>query len=101
MSCKSKHDPFDQMYDSFCAFDAERITFRGGKILGFTGRDESARSRRNSGSSGFGFCSPISSASYYTEYFDRWLVLEFADGRLACIPPVAIRYIEQATSQGK
>ena len=31
----------------------------------------------------------------------RWLVLELADGRLAYVPPAAVRYIEQASSPAK
>jgi hypothetical protein len=33
--------------------------------------------------------------------FDRWLVLELSDGRLAYIPPSAIKYLEQASNQAR
>ena len=46
-------------------------------------------------------CSVCSSVSSYREYFDHWLVLELADGRLAYIPPTAVRYIEQASTGKK
>ena len=89
------------MYCSF--FEKESTIYNYCKIVGFTGGgDDSARSRRLSGSSSFSISSAVSSASYYTEYFDQWLVLELMDGRLAYIPPGAVKYIEQASGgQGK
>ena len=94
---------FDQKYDLFCSFYREEPTiYRNCKILGFTGGgEESARSGRASGSGGFAFSSGSGSASYYREYFDHWLVLELADGRLAYIPPNAVKYIEQASTGKK
>lgn len=90
---------FDQKYDLFCSFYQEELTtYRSCKILGFTGHgEESARPGRASGASGFAFSSGSGSASYYTQYFDHWLVLELADGRLAYIPPSAVKYIEEAS----
>jgi hypothetical protein len=38
---------------------------------------------------------------FISVFFDRWLRLELADGRLAFIPPSAVKYIEQASSQAK
>ncbi len=93
---------FAQKYDLFCSFyGTERTIYNDCKILGFTGDDdESARSRRASRSGGFAFVSSVSSGSYYN-HFERWLVLELSDGRLAYIPPTAVKYIEQASSRGK
>jgi hypothetical protein len=94
---------FDQKYDLFCSFYREEPTiYRNCKILGFTGRgEESGGSSRASGSAGFVFSSGSGSASNYREYFDHWLVLELADGRLAYIPPDAVKYIEQASTGKK
>lgn len=91
---------FDQKYDLFCSFYQEEPTiYRNCKILGFTGRgEEPGSSGRASGSGGFAFSSGSGSGSYRTEYFDHWLVLELADGRLAYVPPNAVRYIEQAST---
>src|SRR3954467_15221862 len=78
---------FDRHYDLHCSFYREEpMIFRNCKIIGFTGRgEESTRSNRGSGSGGFSVLSGSGSASYHTEYFDHWLVLELADGRLAYI----------------
>lgn len=38
--------------------------------------------------------SSLSSSAH--RYFDRWLVLELADGRLAYVPPNVIKYLERA-----
>jgi hypothetical protein len=93
---------FNQKYDLFCSsYDKEPMIYRNCKIVGFTGGDESTESRRISGSSGFALSPVFSSASEYAEYFNRWLVLELADGRLAYVPPAAVRYIEQASSPAK
>jgi hypothetical protein len=92
---------FDQKYDVYCSFFREEPTvYRGCKILGFTGRgEESARSGRGSGSGGFASSSGL--GSYSAQYFEHWLVLELADGRLAYIPPNAVKYIEVAPPAGK
>jgi hypothetical protein len=91
---------FDQKYDLFCSFYREEPTiYRNCRILGFTGRgEESAGSGRSSASVGFAFSSSSGSASDSREFFDHWLVLELADGRLAYVPPSAVRYIEQAST---
>jgi hypothetical protein len=94
---------FDQKYDLHCSFyGGDQTTYGNCRILGFVGaREESAKARQNADSSGLAFSSFISSASYYTEYFDRWIVLELTDSRLAYIPPSAIKYIEQSSSEHK
>lgn len=95
--------PFDRKYDLFCSFYGdEPTTYRNCKILGFTAHgEESPGSSRAAGAGGFSSPSGSGSATYYTEYFDHWLVLELADGRLAYIPANAIKYIEQASPQVK
>jgi hypothetical protein len=92
---------FEQKYDLYCSFyGGDQTTYRNCRILGFIGPvEDSAKARQDAGSSGLGLSSVISSPSYYTEYFDRWLVLELEDGRLAYIPPTAIKYIEQSSSK--
>ena len=40
----------------------------------------------------------LSSGSAH-RYFDRWLVLELSDGRLAYIPPTALKYLEAAKAE--
>jgi hypothetical protein len=93
---------FDKQYDLFCTFYREEPTiYRNCTIVGFTGRgEESTRSGRDSG---FGvFSSPSGSGpAYYERYFDHWLVLRLADGRLAYIPPAAVKYIEEASAKIK
>lgn len=93
---------FDREYDLYCSFYREEPTiYRGCKILGFTGSgEEESGSGRVSGGGGFSLSSGSGSASYDREYFDHWLVLELADGRLAYIPPNAVKYIEQAAPEG-
>jgi hypothetical protein len=92
---------FDRKNDLFCSFYGEEpTTYRNCRILGFTGRgEETSRTGRASGSGGFSSFS--GSVSYATEYFDHWLVLRLADGRLAYIPPNAVKYIEEAAPQGE
>lgn len=96
---------FDQKYDLFCSFYQEEPTiYRNCKILGFTGRgDGSAGSGRDAGVGGFVLSSGSGSgsSSYDREFFDHWLVLELPDGRMAYIPPNAVRYIEQAATGKK
>jgi hypothetical protein len=93
---------FDRQHDLFCSFYGNEPTiFRNCTIVGFTGRgDESTRSGQGSG---FGmFSSPSGSGSaYYERYFDHWVVLKLADGRLAYIPPGAIKYFEEASARKK
>jgi hypothetical protein len=94
---------FDQKYDLYCSlFHEAPTTYRSCKILGFTGRGgESVSAGRAAGSSGFAFSSGSGSASSYAQYFDHWLVLELPDGRLAYIPPNAVKYIEEAKPAGE
>jgi hypothetical protein len=94
---------FDRRYDLFCSFYREEPTiYRNCKIIGFTGSgEESIGSGRASGSGGFSVLSGSGSTSYYTKYFDHWLVLELADGRLAYIPSSAVKYIEEAAAKGE
>jgi hypothetical protein len=94
---------FDVPYDLFCSFySEERTIYRNCKILGFTGRgEESARSGRSSGSSGFSGLSGSGSGYYSQQYFDHWLVLKLEDGRLAYIPPGAVKYIEEASPRSQ
>jgi hypothetical protein len=94
---------FDRRYDLFCSFFRDEPTiYRNCRILGFTGRgEESSESAGTSGSGGFSGLSGFASTVSYTNYFDHWLVLKLADGRLAYIPPGAVKYIEEASSKGK
>jgi hypothetical protein len=70
---------FALRYDVHCSFaDREATVFRGCKVVGFTGPDAPAG---KFGGSSLG-------------YFDRWLVLELNDGRLAYIPPNSLKYME-------
>jgi hypothetical protein len=72
---------FTLRYDVHCSFaDREATVFRGCKVVGFTGPD--SQPGKFSGSS--------------VGYFDRWLVLELNDGRLAYIPPNSLKYLETA-----
>ncbi len=94
---------FDQRYDIFCSFyEKEATVYRNCKILGFTGNDEeSEAAARESGSGSLGFSSASLSDYYPVRYFHHWLVLELSDGRLAYIPPNAVKYMEQASTAGK
>lgn len=95
---------FDQKCDLYCAFFRDEPTvYRNCKVLGFTGREEgSTRAERGSPSSGFAFSSGSWSGSYSgRRYFDHWLVVELSDGRLAYVPPTAVRYIEEASPAGE
>ena len=91
---------FDRQYDLFCSFYKEPTIYRNCRILGFTGRGKGlAGSGLASGGSSFGSVSM--SAPSDAEDFDHWLVLKLADGRLAYIPPGAIKYIEEAAGKGE
>lgn len=93
---------FDKKYDLFCSFYAEEPTiYHNCTIVGFTGRGE--ESTRSGQSSGFGVFSVASGSgsTYYERYFDHWLVLKLADGRLAYIPPSSVKYIEEASAKNK
>ena len=77
---------FVKRYDAHCSFFGDEPTvFRGCKVVGFTGRD-------TPGVEGSSYSSSRSSH----QFFDRWLVLELSDGRLAYIPPTALKYLESA-----
>ncbi|MGE3820198.1 MAG: hypothetical protein AB7I30_12330 [Isosphaeraceae bacterium] len=93
---------FDRKYDLHCSFYREEPTiFRHCEILGFTGRGgESARSGRVSGLTGFASSSGSESYFDHSRDFNHWLVLKLADGRLAYVPPNAVRYIEEASPEG-
>ncbi|MCU0702573.1 MAG: hypothetical protein MUF18_01115 [Fimbriiglobus sp.] len=72
---------FGLRYDVHCSFgDRESTIFRGCKVVGFTGPDQLPGK--------FGGSSLV--------YFDRWLILELNDGRLAYIPPTSLKYLEVA-----
>jgi hypothetical protein len=76
---------FGKRYDVHCSFFKDEPTvFRGCKVVGFTGRDVPGTEERSS----------FSSSS--SRIFDRWLVLELSDGRLAYVPPTALKYLESA-----
>lgn len=86
---------FDRDYSVFCSFFREEPTvYRGCKILGFTGTKGTPS--RGSGSGGFFGSSGSGSASDPGRRFEHWLVLRLADGRLAYVPPEAVRYIEES-----
>jgi len=77
---------FGKRYDAHCSFFGnEETVFRGCRVVGFTGRDMPGEA----GTSSF----PYSSGH---QFFDRWLVLELSDGRLAYVPPTALKYLESA-----
>lgn len=78
---------FEKRYDLHCVlFDKEPTVFRNCKVVGFTGPEKTGY-EVSGGGSGF------SSRDYY-QHFDRWLVIEHGDGRLAYIPPNSLRYLE-------
>lgn len=85
---------FTRRYDAYCEFFRDAPTvFRGCKVVGFTGPDEPTAGDRSGGS--YLLSSGSGSGSGY-RYFDRWLVLELSDGRLAYVPPSAVKYLEAA-----
>ncbi len=49
------------------------------------------------------FSGPFGSGSSYSYrgYFEHWLVLKQDDGRLAYIPPSAVKYLEQAAPKDR
>jgi len=94
---------FDRTYDLYCTFFRdEPTTYRGCKILGFTGRG-GQKSVQASAPEFVGFSNPSGSGSAYGSgrYFEQWLVLELADGRKSFIPPGSVRYIEEASPETK
>src|SRR3954454_2404529 len=66
---------FGKRYDAHCSFFGDEPTvFRGCKVVGFTGRDAP-------GDEGTSYSSSRSTH----QFFNRWLILELSDGRLAYI----------------
>jgi len=79
---------FGKRYDAHCSFfEKEPTVFRGCKVVGYTGPDSAGE--EGSGSGSF-------SSRTANRFFDRWLVLELSDGRLAYFPPSALKYLETA-----
>ena len=77
---------FGKRYDAHCSFSGDEPTvFRGCKVVGFTGRDTPEEEGRS-----------FSSSGSFHQIFNRWLVLELSDGRLAYVPPTALKYLESA-----
>jgi hypothetical protein len=91
---------FDRRYDLSCSFyGGEATIYRNCTIVGFTGRgEESTGSGRGLGIGVFSSPSGSGSASH-GNYFDHWLVLKLADGRLAYIPPGDVKSIEEASAK--
>lgn len=80
---------FARRYDAHCLFFGDTPTvFRGCKVVGFTGPDTQPGGEPRS--------SFLSSPGSSQRYFHRWLVLELSDGRLAYVPPSALKYLETA-----
>lgn len=76
---------FSKRYDLHCVlFEKEKTVFTNCKVVGFTGPATAGKEVSGSG---------LSSRDYY-QHFDRWLVIEQGDGRLAYIPPNSLRYLE-------
>ncbi|HYH67575.1 MAG TPA: hypothetical protein VD866_22955 [Urbifossiella sp.] len=79
---------FEKRYDLHCVlFDKELTVFRDCKVVGYTGPAKAGVVVDGGSSSGF-------SSRDHFQYFDRWLVIEHSDGRLAYIPPNSLRYLE-------
>jgi len=73
---------FDKRLDVHCSFREqvgpanESTVFRNCRVVGFTGAD--------------------TPGGKFSGYFDRWLVLELSDGRMAYIPTNSLQYLETA-----
>jgi hypothetical protein len=67
-------------------------------ILGFTARGL-APAESQGGGGGSGFIS--SGGPGRRQYFEEWLALRLADGRLAYIPANSVEYIEEARCEGR
>src|SRR5207237_1388773 len=77
---------FNKRYDLITqGYRGERLTYTNCKILGST---RPAEPKQSSG------------LSSYSEYFEKWLVIELPDGRLAYLPADHIDMIEE-TSVGR
>lgn len=78
---------FEKRYDLHCVlFEKEKTVFKNCKVVGFTGPAQAGHTVDGGGSS-------LGSRDFY-QHFDRWLVVEQGDGRLAFIPPQSLRYLE-------
>jgi hypothetical protein len=73
---------FSKRYDLICRDSQTTRTYANCKILGYTG--ESVRDAQ-------GIMSTV-----YGGHFGRWLVVELTDGRLGCLPPSSIMFLEEA-----
>ena len=93
---------FDRDYDLFCSFFSDEPTvYRNCRIQGFTGSEQSSEARHPSGFGVIGVASGSASGYSYRNHFDHWLVLRLEDGRLAYVPPGAVKYIEEALPKRK
>ena len=72
---------FSKRYDLVCRDGQSSRTYANCKILGYTG--ESVRDAAGLMSTAYG------------GHFGRWLVVELTDGRLACLPPGSITFLEE------
>ena len=82
--------PLHKRYDLYCALFPETTTvYRNCQILGLTGVDDD-----DTGS----FSKRIEPRR---EWFDGMLVLQMSDGRLAYVPPNAVKYFEQTAAAGQ
>jgi len=78
---------FSQRYDVYCVLIPDSSTvYRNCQILGTTGRDESKSTELHS---------LAWKGHWDVDLFEKMLVLETEDGRLAYIPPGSVRYIEE------
>lgn len=87
---------FNHRYDVFCVlFPDVPMVYRNCRIVGVTGHTEFGGKSyvllSPSSSLGCGFGGP-------SGLFDDMLLLETEDGRLAYIPPGAVKYIEESAS---
>ena len=74
---------FSKRYDLIIrGYAGENLVYRNCRIVGLTGDRQ------------------LSSGSDSYQGWDRWIVLELADGRLAYIPPSNVFSIEQTAQQG-
>lgn len=73
---------FARRFNLVCRDGSSSLRVTNCRILGYTG--ESVRDASGSVS------------GKYAGHFGRWLVVELADGRRACMDPGSIRYLEEA-----
>ena len=75
---------FSKRYDLVIrGYAGDNLVYRNCRIVGMTGDHQ------------------LSSGSDSYQTWDRWIVLELADGRLAYVPPNNVFIIEQAAQQGR